>query len=172
MSNNYKNFPWPTLLNIVNKRFPWPTFLKTVNKHELSPLIRNFEICDYKKTYCLIYWVRLHILIVLLWTFSLFVTKHHHWLFGQNRTSLNSLLLTRIKIGEDKLNQCSKTLTWFFKMSFSIPQSSVRTYACCVPDCIHTFSEKCYKYRKVIIFQWYCNIRHWSPYCPLFEVVR
>ena len=141
MSNNYKkNFTWPTLLNIVNKRFPWPTFLKTVNKHELSPLIRNFEICDYKKTYCLIYWVRLYILIVLVWTFSLFATKHHHWLFGQNRTSLNSLLLTRIKIGEDKPNQCSKTFTWckyFFNCLFQFHNRV--SYACCVPDCIHIY---------------------------------
>ena len=67
-----------------------------------------------------------------------FVTKHHHWLFGQNRTSLNALLLTRIKIGEDKPNQCLKTITWckyLFTLSFSIPTLSARTYTCCIPDC-------------------------------------
>ena len=82
-----------------------------------------------------------------------FVTKHHHWLFGQNRTSLNALLLTRIKIGEDKPNQCSKTITWcnyLFTLSFSIPPSSARTYASCVPDCTHTWSEKCYKYKESV----------------------
>jgi len=45
----------------------------------------------------------------------------------QNRTISNALLLTRIKSGEDKPNQCSKTITWC-KLSFSIPTSSARTY--------------------------------------------
>ena len=86
----------------------------------------------------------LQLLIVLVWQFQC-VTKHHHWLFGQNRTRLNALLFTRIKIGEDKLNQCSKTITWckyLFTLSFSIPTSSARTYACCVPYCTHILGLK------------------------------
>jgi len=90
-----------------------------------------------------------------------FVTKHRQWLFGQNRTSLNALLLTRIKIGEDKPNQCSKTITWckyLFTLFYSIPTSSARTYACCVPDC--TPGLKSVINIKSQYFHWYCNVRH------------
>ena len=92
-----------------------------------------------------------------------FVTEHHHWLFGQNRTSLNALLLTRIKIGEDKPNQCSKTITWckyLFTLSFSILTLNARTDACCVLDCTDIPGLKSVINIKVSIFHWYCSIRH------------
>ena len=145
------------------KRFPWPTFLKTVNN---LLLILSFVIIEE-----VIAWF-----IAIIDSTGLkfqFVTKHHHWLFGQNRTSLNALLLTRIKIGEDKPNQCSKTITWckyLFTLSFSIPTSSARTYACCVPDCTHIPGLKSVINIKSQYFPLILQHKT-SPYIPLFEVV-
>ena len=71
--------------------------------------IRKIEFCDYKKNLLL----DLLSMVAIIDSAGLkfqFVTKHHHWLFGQNRTSLNALLLSRFKAGEDKSNQCFKTI--------------------------------------------------------------
>ena len=147
-----KRFPWPTLLITVIKRFPWPTFLKTVNNLVLNN----------KKNWVL--WLEKKLLLHLLSTVAIinipglkfqFVTKHHHWLFGQNRTSFNALLLTRIKIGEDKPTQCSKTITWckyFFKWSFFQFQHRVPEHILAVSQIVHiyTWSEKCYTYKKSV----------------------
>ena len=130
-----------------------------------SPL--NFEFCDYRRSYCLIFAI-----INSAGLKFQFVTKHHHWLFGQNRTSLNALLLTQIKIGEDKPNQCSKTITWCICLHFfnSIPTSSARTYACCDPDCTHIPGLKSVINIKSQYFPLILQ-HNTSPYIPLFEVV-
>ena len=130
------------------KRFPWPTFLKTVNNLLLNNMIFfSFVIIEE-----VIAWF-----IAIIDSSGLkfqFVTKHHHWLFGQTRTSLNALLLTRIKIGEDKPNQCSKTITWCkYLFTLSIFNSNIECQNVCLlcPRLYtYTWSEKCYKYKKSV----------------------
>ena len=166
-----KRFPWPTLLITVIKHFPWPTFLKTVNNLVLNN----------KKNWVL--WLEKKLLLHLLSTVAIinipglkfqFVTKHHHWLFGQNRTSFNALLLTRIKIGVDKPTQCSKTITWCKYFLHYLFNSNIECQnVCLLCPRLYTYIPGLKSVIHIKNQYFPLILQHkTSPYIPLFEVVR